>query len=237
MGRTEDAKKYTLNKLVQNPSLRFPAFWTNYGFDQAPDTDHGATAMIGLQEMIMQTDGRRILLGPAWPAEWNCDFKLHAPYQTTVEGHVADGSVVVDKITPESRRGDIEIFPLKMAPPPPVSEGKPATASSQWSSDYDAGRAFDGDLGTRWASAAGHRTGWLEVDLGVPTEVSRVVIQEVSYPRISKFAIEAQAADGSWQKVAGGETVGAGKELKFTPVKAQKFRLEHFGLQRRCSDH
>ena len=32
--------------------------------------------MIGLQEMIMQCDGKRILLGAAWPAEWNCNFKL-----------------------------------------------------------------------------------------------------------------------------------------------------------------
>ena len=49
----------------------------------------------------------------AWPAEWNGSFKLHAPYQTTVEGHVAQGKVVVDKVTPEARRKDIEIFPLK----------------------------------------------------------------------------------------------------------------------------
>ena len=113
MGMTPRAKGATLQKLVQHPHLRFPAFWTNNGFDHAPDTDHGANALTSLQEMIMQTDGRRILLGAAWPAEWDCTFKLHAPYQTTVEGHVAAGKVIVDKVTPKSRRADIEMFPLQ----------------------------------------------------------------------------------------------------------------------------
>ncbi len=79
--------------------------------------------MIALQEMIMQCDGNRILLGPAWPAEWECSFKLHAPYQTVVEGHVTKGKIVVDNVTPATRRKDIEIYPLKFPPQPPVSLG------------------------------------------------------------------------------------------------------------------
>jgi hypothetical protein len=83
--------------------------------------------MLALQEMLMQTDGKRILLGAAWPAEWECDFKLHAPHQTTVEGRVTSGKVVIDKVMPELRRADIVVFPLK-----PVSvsggENKPAGA-------------------------------------------------------------------------------------------------------------
>jgi len=132
MGETARASDLTLQKL-NHPGLRFPAFYyTTYlygksgSFCHPPDTDHGGVAMTALQEMIMQTDGKRILLGPAWSAEWNCNFKLHAPDQTTVEGHVADGKVVVDQMTPESRRKDLEIFPLKCSPKPPVSTGKPA---------------------------------------------------------------------------------------------------------------
>ena len=41
--------------------------------------------MIGLQEMLLQTNGEQILLFPAWPKEWNVHFKLHAPGETTVE--------------------------------------------------------------------------------------------------------------------------------------------------------
>jgi hypothetical protein len=225
MGRTDDAKRYTLQKLVKNPSLRFPSFWTNYGFCHAPDTDHSATAMIGLQEMIMQCDGRRILLGPAWPGEWNGAFKLHAPYQTTVEGHVADGKVVVDQVSPESRRKDIEIFPLKVPPPPPVSEGKPATASTTYGAGYTPDKAFDGDVNTRWSATSGQASAWLEVDLGRLVAIGRAVIDESSYPQATKFVIEAQMDDGSWKTVAEGGTIGTQKEVVFSAIKAQKVRL------------
>lgn len=111
MGRTADAQKYIMQKFI-HPSLRFPAFWLNPGFCHAPDTDHGGTGMIGLQEMLMQCDGKRILIGAAWPAEWDCHFKLNAPYQTTVEGRVKNGQVVITQVMPESRRADIETFSL-----------------------------------------------------------------------------------------------------------------------------
>ncbi|MBD0320245.1 MAG: hypothetical protein ICV87_07925 [Gemmatimonadetes bacterium] len=35
-----------------------------------------------------QTDGRKIYLLPAWPQDWQASFKLHAPYNTVVEGKV-----------------------------------------------------------------------------------------------------------------------------------------------------
>jgi hypothetical protein len=58
--------------------------------------------------MLMQTIGRRIVLLPAWPARWDCDFKLHAPEQTVVEGKVRAGKIVDLVVTPESRRADVE---------------------------------------------------------------------------------------------------------------------------------
>lgn len=63
--------------------------------------------MIGLQEMLLQTDGERILLFPAWPEEWNVHFKLHAPGKTTVEAVLKDGKVASLKVLPESRRKDV----------------------------------------------------------------------------------------------------------------------------------
>ena len=43
----------------------------------------------------------------AWPKDWNCEFKLNAPYKTTIEGNVANGRVVDLKVTPQSRRQDV----------------------------------------------------------------------------------------------------------------------------------
>jgi hypothetical protein len=231
MGETAKAADFTLKKLL-HPGLRFPVFYyTTYigggSFCHPPDHDHGGVAMTALQEMLLQTDGKRILLGPAWPAEWDCDFKLHAPYQTTVEGKVVAGKVIVEKVTPASRQADIEIFPLKSLPPTPVSQGKPARASTNWhGAGYDAGKAVDGNGTTRWASAEGARTGWLEVDLGEPATISRVVLMERAYPSVTEFAIEAQQPDDSWKAVATGTTIGREKELTFPAVTVQKFRLQ-----------
>jgi hypothetical protein len=50
------------------------------------------------------------VLLPAWPREWSCTFKLHAPFQTVLEGTVRDGWVEDLRVTPESRRDDIVIW-------------------------------------------------------------------------------------------------------------------------------
>jgi hypothetical protein len=65
--------------------------------------------MIGLQEMLIQCYGRQILLLPAWPAEWDVDFKLHAPYNTVVEGRYAGGKLVELRVTPQERAADVII--------------------------------------------------------------------------------------------------------------------------------
>jgi len=77
------------------------------GGDWIPDLDDGGTGMMTLEMMLMQTDGKRINLVPAWPKDWTADFKLHAPYQTTIEGHVANGKIVRLRVTPDSRAKDV----------------------------------------------------------------------------------------------------------------------------------
>ena len=66
--------------------------------------------MIGLQEMLMQTIGKEIRLLPAWPKDWDVDFKLHAPRRTTVEGRVRSGEIISLKVTPKERRSDVVIM-------------------------------------------------------------------------------------------------------------------------------
>jgi len=65
--------------------------------------------MIGLQEMIMQVDDRKIYLLPAWPKNWNGKFKLHAPYQTTIQAEIKNGEISNLVVLPENRRKDIII--------------------------------------------------------------------------------------------------------------------------------
>ena len=88
------------------PRARFPAFW-ECKMDGTPDTDHGANSANALQSMLLQSDGKKIYLLPAWPEDWDVSFKLHAANLTTVECEYRDGKVRSLKVTPESRRADL----------------------------------------------------------------------------------------------------------------------------------
>lgn len=105
LGLTDEAAKLTIAKL-KDSGRRFPAFW-GPGFDWVPDHNWGGSGMIGLQEMLLQADGKSIYLFPAWPKDWDVHFKLHAPFKTTVEGTLKDGKLVDLKVLPESRRADV----------------------------------------------------------------------------------------------------------------------------------
>ena len=63
--------------------------------------------MIGLQEMLLQVDDRKIYLLPSWPKDWDVHFKLHAPYKTTVEAVVKGGKVQALTVSPAERAKDI----------------------------------------------------------------------------------------------------------------------------------
>ena len=105
LGLAKDAAKLTFQKL-KNSGRRFPAFW-GPGYDWVPDHNWGGSGMIGLQEMLLQTDGSKIYLFTAWPVDLDVHFKLCAPYNTTVEGVVKNGKVVSVTVLPESRTKDI----------------------------------------------------------------------------------------------------------------------------------
>jgi hypothetical protein len=87
--------------------MRYPVFYDTHGFCQRPDFDHGGCAMVGLQDMLMQTVDQKILLFPAWPKDWDCEFKLHAPFGTTVAGILKAGKLEKLSVTPEARAKDV----------------------------------------------------------------------------------------------------------------------------------
>jgi len=96
----------------KHEASRFPAFW-GPNFDWVPDQDHGSVLLVAVQSMLLQANGRKIYLLPAWPKDWDCEFKLHAPYNTTVEGVFKAGKLEQLKVTPASRRKDVEIMEIK----------------------------------------------------------------------------------------------------------------------------
>lgn len=108
MGLVDEAASITTKKL-QDSGRRFPAFW-GPGHDWVPDHNWGGSGMIGLQDMIMQTNGDEIILFGAWPKDWDVEFKLHAPRNTVVEGVYRNGEVTELKVTPKEREDDIRIM-------------------------------------------------------------------------------------------------------------------------------
>ncbi|MGG4034332.1 DUF5703 domain-containing protein [Paenibacillus cisolokensis] len=108
LGLTEEAADMAIRKLADG-ECRFPAFW-GPGHDWLPDHNWGGTGMIGLQEMLLQSAGEAIYLLPAWPMEWDVDFRLHAPGRTVVEGRVRGGRLEWWDIAPERRRKDVVVM-------------------------------------------------------------------------------------------------------------------------------
>jgi len=107
LGLAEEAKANVAARArTSDPNCRFPAFW-GPNYDWTPDQDHGGILVKAVQAMLIQTEGRAIFLLPAWPKDWEADFKLHAPYRTVVEGSVRAGKLVSWTVTPPSRRSDV----------------------------------------------------------------------------------------------------------------------------------
>ncbi len=124
LGRAEEAREYLVHRvrlrgidLLRDGSypMRFPAFW-GPGYDWVPEQCHGGVVQAAVQSMLLQTEGDRIFLLPAWPADWDVVFKLNAPQLTTVEAEVRHGRLVRLDVRPECRRRDVIIPPIFHAP-------------------------------------------------------------------------------------------------------------------------
>lgn len=110
LGLTNEARDYVVQRArSKHAASRFPVFW-GPNYDWVPDQDHGSILLVAVQSLLLQSDGQQIHLLPAWPADWNADFKLHAPRNTTVSGRVEHGKLVELDVQPASRRADVKVW-------------------------------------------------------------------------------------------------------------------------------
>lgn len=108
LGMQNEAVDFLKKKLSDGP-FRFPAFW-GPGHDWVPDHNWGGSGMIQLQEMLLQTDGKKILLLPCWPKEIDVSFRLYAPDNTVVSCAYKDSKIFSLQVTPNDRMKDV-VFP------------------------------------------------------------------------------------------------------------------------------
>lgn len=110
LGLAEEAKTYITGRARnKDPNSRFPAFW-GPNYDWVPDQDHGGVLLKVVQAMLIQSDGKKIILFPAWPKDWDVEFNLHAPFKTVLEGAYHNGKVERLRVTPEERAKDLVVM-------------------------------------------------------------------------------------------------------------------------------
>ncbi|CAM4325699.1 hypothetical protein FHS16_000858 [Paenibacillus endophyticus] len=115
--------------------------------------------------------------------------------------------------------------------PTNLALGKTATASSTWTAGagYEASKAIDGSLSTRWSAENGTSGNqWLEVNLGPATNVNRVVVSEYGSGNQS-FQIDTYALQywngSSYVNLSQNFTVGDRRIFNFPTVSTSKLRL------------
>ena len=109
LGLSDDAYEILLNNCkLKNLVACFPAMW-GPAYDSVPDTDHGANILNLLQSMLMQTDGQKIYLLPAWKKNIDVSFIMYADKDTKIEAVYKKGKFKTLNVTPKTRMKDIII--------------------------------------------------------------------------------------------------------------------------------
>lgn len=91
---------------------------------------------------------------------------------------------------------------------------------------FDASRVNDSNLESYWSTNDSVTQASITLDLGEPTEVNRILLQEYIPlgQRVKHFIVDAEV-DGKWREIDGQTTIGYKRILRFNTVKATKIRV------------
>jgi alpha-L-fucosidase 2 len=118
-GNAAEAKEGLVHRFRHaSTQCRFPLYGSA-GPDSCPDFDHFGSGSTALQRMLVQEADEKILLLPAWPADWDADFKLHLARNTVISGKVEDGTLTNWTIEPAARQKDVVVYRPQPAPNDP----------------------------------------------------------------------------------------------------------------------
>lgn len=92
---------------------RFPGLYgSSEGPNSGPSGEVLGFANQGLNSMLLQEDftsAHKLTLLPAWPCDWDLEFKINAALETTITGRVLKGVLTFD-VQPASRRADVVVM-------------------------------------------------------------------------------------------------------------------------------
>jgi alpha-galactosidase len=114
-------------------------------------------------------------------------------------------------------------------PPTNLALGQAASAFSIWGAGFEASKATDGNVTTRWSAAnSPYNNQWLEIDFSVPTSVNRVVIREYGNGtqvfQIQNYSLQYWNGT-SYASISNGFTLTDFKTIDFPTVNTSKLRL------------
>jgi alpha-L-fucosidase len=174
---------------------------------------------------------------PALPVPIKSAKLLNGPAVTVT---AADGSLsfeipatawdAIDTIVELTLTGSaMDLAPLSTTTTDAAMQGAKATASVIFGNDpeYAAAKSIDGDSETRWATPAGTRQSWLQLDLAKETTLDGIEIEEAfAHPksRVLKFELQ-QKTGGAWVTFHQGKGLGENFKASFAPVTTTAIRL------------
>ena len=100
------------------PVARYNVVW------ESPSKDASGQMPLGNGDIAAGVyaieDGDLYLLLPAWPADWDADFKLHLTRGAFISGKVIDGKLTDWTIEPATRKKDVVVHQPQRTPQRPV---------------------------------------------------------------------------------------------------------------------
>ena len=118
LGKADDAARMVADRAAhpQTP-FRFEGFAGNFQ-DFAPSSDHFGFMRTAMHYMLvapLDDALQRVILFPAWPADWDVEFRLHAPRNTTIEAACINGTLTKLVVEPSPRRVDVIVRNCRQA--------------------------------------------------------------------------------------------------------------------------
>jgi alpha-L-fucosidase len=251
-GFIETVRKHQPNAVIfsdAGPDIRWVGNENGYGGETNWSTLNRDKVYPGYPDYWELTPGHEN--GTHWvPAEVNCSIRPGWYYHANEDDQVKSLEHLVDIYyssigrngnwllnLPVDRRGlvhenDVKQLMALKAYTDQASHnlvaGKKATASNvrEKSSAYQAQNLVDGKPDTYWAADEGVTKADLEIDLGKPTQLNRLLIEEYIAlgQRVKRFSV-AVWKDNRYQTVANGTTIGNRRILRFPTVTTTKVRV------------
>jgi len=180
--------------------------------------------------------GRKVVAEQAQPCEVAALGQTRLTFACTVPTEPGDyqleAALLRGNAKPVQSLRDFRVGAAENEQDAGIARGKPVKASStcdEPGNDYRPENAVDGLLDTRWSSEFSDPQ-WLAIDLGTPTQISRVILDwEPAYAR--SYAIQVSPDGARWTDVYT-TTNGKGdsEDIKFEPTTARWVRF--YGTKR-----